>query len=206
MAHLKQQNVCIKFYFKLGKISKEIFKLLKVSFAEQIMRNNTSFWVVFQAWKKCDTPLKMPIAWVVHQWVQQMKMWNWVKKLILKNIGITIQEVRNVLGISFWSVQSILKENLIMCQTAVKFMFCHVYSALSAPQFLAKNKKTVISHFPTHHIQHDVTSFSQNSRCHYREGDIMVSPWHKQNQGMPLPSFKYCTWWKAQTEVQSLEE
>jgi len=49
MAHLKQQNVCIKLYFKLGKLSREIFKMLKVSFAEQIMKNNTSFWVVFQA-------------------------------------------------------------------------------------------------------------------------------------------------------------
>jgi len=49
MAHLKQQNVCIKFCFKLGKTSKKIFKMLKVIFAEQIMRENTSFWVVFQA-------------------------------------------------------------------------------------------------------------------------------------------------------------
>lgn len=152
MAHLKQQNVCIKFHFKLGKISRGIFEMLKVSFAEQIMRNNTSFWVVFQAWKQCETPLKMLIAWVVHQQVQQLKMWNWVKKLILKNIGITIQEVCNILGISFWSVQSILKENLIICQTAAKFMFCPVHSTLSGPKFLAKNIKTVIPHLPTHQI------------------------------------------------------
>jgi hypothetical protein len=35
MAHLKEQNVCIKFCFKLGKTSREIFKMLTVSFAEQ---------------------------------------------------------------------------------------------------------------------------------------------------------------------------
>jgi hypothetical protein len=45
MAHLKQQNVCIKFCFKLRKTSKEIFKTLKVPFAEQ-MKENASFWLL----------------------------------------------------------------------------------------------------------------------------------------------------------------
>jgi hypothetical protein len=53
-----------------------------------------------------------------------MKMKNRVKQLTLKNRGITFQEVCNILGISFWSVQSNLKENLIMCHNATKFMFC----------------------------------------------------------------------------------
>lgn len=146
--------------------SREISEMLKVSFAEQIMRENTSFWVVLQAWKQCDIPLKMLTAWVVHQWAQQMKMWNWEKKLTLKYTGITFQEVCNILRISFWSVQGNLKENLIMCQTAANFMFCPAHSALSVPQFLAKNKKNVIPHLPSHQISHHVTSFSQNSRCH----------------------------------------
>jgi hypothetical protein len=40
----------------------------------------------------------------------------------------------------------------------------------------------------------NVTSFlSQNSRWHFNKGDLMISPWHKQNHGTCLLSFKQFT-------------
>jgi hypothetical protein len=153
------------FTFNWGKFLGRYSKCWKVPFTEHIMKNNTSFWVVFQAWEQCNTPLKMLIAWVVQKWVQQMKMWNWIKKLILKNIGITIQEVYNILEILFWSVQSILKENLIMCQTAAKFMFCPVHPLCLHHNFCPKTKRLSSHIFLLIRCNH-VTSFSQNSRCH----------------------------------------
>jgi hypothetical protein len=65
---------------------------------------------------------------------------------------MTIHKAASMLGISFWSVQSILKDNLNMGQIAAQFMFCPSHSALSVPQFLAKNKKTVVPHLPTNQI------------------------------------------------------
>jgi hypothetical protein len=59
------------------------------------------------------------------------------KETYPQNTGITIQML-----LPFWSVHSNLKDKLITCQTAAKFLFCPAHSALSAPQFLAKTKKT----------------------------------------------------------------
>jgi predicted transcriptional regulator len=53
-----------------------------------------------------------------------MKMWHWLKELVLKNGGITNHEVAKMLGISTLSVESILKQNLNMCHSAARFMFC----------------------------------------------------------------------------------
>jgi hypothetical protein len=48
------------------------------------------------------------------------------KELDYEYKRITIWEVANMLGISFRSVQSILKDNLNMHQTATKFVPCRV--------------------------------------------------------------------------------
>jgi hypothetical protein len=37
MAHLKEQYICIKFCFKLGKTASEIYKMLKIAFADNAM-------------------------------------------------------------------------------------------------------------------------------------------------------------------------
>jgi hypothetical protein len=47
-----------------------------------------------------------------------------VKELVLQNRRITINEVANTPGISFTSVQSILKDNFDPCQTVTKFVPC----------------------------------------------------------------------------------
>jgi hypothetical protein len=47
-----------------------------------------------------------------------------VKEFVIGNIRITICEVSDMLGISFGSVKSILKDNLNMCQIAKIFAPC----------------------------------------------------------------------------------
>jgi hypothetical protein len=66
-----------------------------------------------------------------------------MKELVLKNSIIGLCGVADMLGILFWSVQSILKGGLDMCQTASKFV-PHLLS--EEHEFVAKHKKTVIPH------------------------------------------------------------
>jgi hypothetical protein len=43
MAHLKEQHTCIKFCFKLGLISAETYKLLKLAFREETVNRIQTF-------------------------------------------------------------------------------------------------------------------------------------------------------------------
>jgi hypothetical protein len=43
MTHLKEQCVCIKFCFKLGKNAMETFKMFEVAFAEQTLESTHVF-------------------------------------------------------------------------------------------------------------------------------------------------------------------
>ena len=54
-----------------------------------------------------------------------------VKESVLENRIIIVCEVANMLGISFWSVQSILNKNLKIHQIATKFL----------PQLLSEEQK-----------------------------------------------------------------
>jgi transcriptional regulator with XRE-family HTH domain len=65
-----------------------------------------------------------------------------VKELVLKN-RLPVHEVAEMLGISFGSVQRILKDSVNMCQISAKFVLC-LLTALSVHEFLAKKKMMVI--------------------------------------------------------------
>jgi phage antirepressor YoqD-like protein len=47
-----------------------------------------------------------------------------VQELVHENRRITVREVAKMLGISYESVQIVLKDNLYMCRIAAKFMPC----------------------------------------------------------------------------------
>lgn len=51
MSDLKEQHICLKFFFWLGKNATETLEMLKVAFGEQRMGRTQSFLVVFQVHK-----------------------------------------------------------------------------------------------------------------------------------------------------------
>jgi hypothetical protein len=67
---------------------------------------------------------------------------DWVKELVHENSRITICEVANMLGISYGSVQSILKDNLNMHQSVEQEQncvnMCHDLHGSRDPEFLLK--------------------------------------------------------------------
>jgi len=62
-------------------------------------------------------------AWHVH-WQKTNENFNQAQELVLRNRRITIHEVVNMLGISYVSVQSILKDNVNTCPIVAKCLHC----------------------------------------------------------------------------------
>jgi predicted PolB exonuclease-like 3'-5' exonuclease len=96
-----------------------------------------------------------------------------LKELVLKNRRLTIQEVADVLRISFCSVQSILQDNLKVIQTAAKFMS----GLLSEEQRenlvnMCQNLQETLKETKNFHMPY---LFSQNLKWHSREGNS-ISP------------------------------
>jgi hypothetical protein len=67
--------------------------------------------------------MKMLNTWHVH-WQKTNENLNQTQELVLRNKRITIQEAVNMLGISYGSVQSILKDIVKTQPIVVKCLLC----------------------------------------------------------------------------------
>lgn len=79
--------------------------------------------ISFPSYEVVWPPLKMVNAWHVH-WQKTNENFNQAQELVLRNRRITIHEVVNMLGISYVSVQSILKDNVNTCPIVAKCLHC----------------------------------------------------------------------------------
>jgi hypothetical protein len=107
--------------------------------------DNRKFWSSFPSSKVVWPPLKMmghPLMSKTGEDVDQLK------ESVLENRWVTIHEVANMLHISFWSVQRILKKISTSIRLLINSCPAALHSASSLPEFLTKDKITVISHPP----------------------------------------------------------
>lgn len=151
---------------------------IKSSFWKADNGNNICFWVVFPGQKWSD------LCWL-GTFIDEPNKWKrgFSEELVSKSKIMTICAVTDMMGISIGWVQRILRDNLNMHWNATKFTL-HILRL-----------KTNDCHFtpsPLTRFSTVTSYFSQNSKWHFSKGDL-ISPWHKQNRGTCLLSFKQFT-------------
>ncbi|PNF42428.1 hypothetical protein B7P43_G10554 [Cryptotermes secundus] len=121
MADLREQLVCIKFCFKLGKTAAETHQMLKQAFGENSLAQ-TQIYKWYKRFKNGrtltddDDRSGRPSTGKTPENVAK------VRDLILQDRRLTIQDLCNTLGLSYGTCQRILSEELNMRRIAEKFM------------------------------------------------------------------------------------
>jgi hypothetical protein len=112
---MKEQHVCIKYCFKLGRNAMEIFRLLKLAFGEQA--------VVF---KFRSGVTSVEGCSMVRTSVSEENRSKCRLSAVTcpQNRRITIHEGVNMLAVSLWSVQSIWKESPVIPLIATPYEPC----------------------------------------------------------------------------------
>ncbi|PNF38978.1 hypothetical protein B7P43_G06608 [Cryptotermes secundus] len=129
MADLREQRVCIKFCFKLGKTAAETHQMLKQALGENNLgQTQTSNW--YKRFKNGRTSTDddrsgRPSKGKTPENVAK------VRDLILQDRRLTIQDLCNTLGLSYGTCQRILSEELDVRRIAAK----------SVPQLLQNEQK-----------------------------------------------------------------
>ena len=112
MKDLKEQRVCVKFYFKLGKTATETWKMLQQAFRDECM-SRTQCFECYSRFKTGRTSIDedsrsgRPSTSTDDVHIDAVH-------LILQNRRLTIREIAEDVGISFGSCQAILTEKLNM--------------------------------------------------------------------------------------------
>jgi len=121
MAVFREQGVCIKFCFKLGKTATEYYEMLKTAFGEQAMgRSQTFQW--FSRFKAGRTSIDddersgRPVSSSTPEMIER------VHQIIRKDRRRTIDEVSMLVGISHGTCHKILTKDLKMRRVASKFV------------------------------------------------------------------------------------
>jgi hypothetical protein len=130
MKNLKEQRVCVKFCFKLGKTATETWKVLQQAFGDECMSRTQCFeW--YNRFKTGRTSIdEDPRSGRSSTSTDDVHI-DAVCHLILQNCRLTVREIAEDVGISFGSCQAILTEKLNMHRIAAKFV----------PRVLTKDQK-----------------------------------------------------------------
>lgn len=133
MEVIEEQRVCVKFCFKLGKISSETFELLQQAFGDDVLFRTSCF----EWFKEGRTPVKdnerpgRPSTSKTNEIVAH------VREIIQNNRRLTIREVAEDIRILYGSCQEILTKELGISRIAAKI----VHRLLTDEQ--KQNRKTI---------------------------------------------------------------
>lgn len=120
MADLREQRVCIKFCFKLGKTAAKTHQMLKQAFGDNSLGQKQTYdW--YKRFKNGRTSTDddrsgRPSTGITPENVTK------VRDLILQDRRLTIQDLCNTLGLSYGTCQRILSEELNMRRIVAKFV------------------------------------------------------------------------------------
>ena len=126
------------------------------------------------------SPMKMLNTWHVH-WQKTNENLNQTQELVLRNKRITIQEAVNMLGISYGSVQSILKDTVKTQPIVVKCLLCLLSekqeNCVHTCQVLLEAWKRLGIPTGANHRRQDMglTVQSRNQACHLSGKLIIIS-------------------------------
>jgi hypothetical protein len=197
MAALKEQHVCIIFSFKPGNIPQKLLKCWKW-LLESRQLEEYKYLNGFSRFKRGVTSVEyakcLGCLWVSEPYKNVAR----VKELVLENRRVAIREVFKTLGISFQSVQNILKDRQPETWNSVDW-FLHHDKTPATQLCLCVNfwlKTKLLSFHHTLHLTRLSTvwllSFPKTPKWCWRGGDL-VSPWFKKNHRMYWSSFKHFT-------------
>ncbi|XP_042202985.1 protein GVQW3-like [Homarus americanus] len=121
MKDLKEQRVCVKFCFKLGKTFKENFQMLQQAYGEDCLsRTQCHVWYQCFKWGRTSTeddPISgRPSTSTDGDHVEK------VRAVIHENRRLTVHEVSEEVGICESSCHTILTKELKMHRVAAKFV------------------------------------------------------------------------------------
>ncbi|PNF35236.1 hypothetical protein B7P43_G06872 [Cryptotermes secundus] len=121
MADLREQRVCIKFCFKLGKTAAETHQMLKQAFGDNSLGQTQAYdW--YKRFKHGRMSTYDDDRSGRTSTGTTPKSVAKVKDLILQDRRLTIQDLCNTLGLSYGTCQRILSEELNMRRIAAKFV------------------------------------------------------------------------------------
>jgi hypothetical protein len=129
MIDVKEQRVCIKFCFKLGKAALEANRMLKEAFGDNA-RGQTQTYEWFKLFKNRRMSVDDEEGFGRTSIVTTTENVAKVRETILEDRQRTIHDVCNTVGLSYGTCQRILSDELNMRRTAAKF----VSSLLSSDQ------------------------------------------------------------------------
>ncbi|PNF38892.1 hypothetical protein B7P43_G09916 [Cryptotermes secundus] len=121
MADLREQRVCIKFCFKLGKTAAETHQMLKQAFGENSLGQTQTYnWYKRfkngQTLTDDDNRSGRPLTGKTPENVAKDR------DLVLQDHQLIIEDLSNTLGLSYGTCQQILSEELNMRRIAMKFV------------------------------------------------------------------------------------
>ena len=121
MSEFVEQRSCVKFCFKNGISATETFKMLQKAFGEKCMSRASAFdwYKLFKEGRERVEDEERPGRPSTSINDQNI---NEIKKLVLENRRITIRDLVDTLGISFGSIQAILKDHLNLRRIAARLV------------------------------------------------------------------------------------
>jgi predicted transcriptional regulator len=121
MADLKEQRICVKFCFKLGKTASETYEMLKTAFGDNAMGRTQAFeW--FSRFKRGETSVEDSERSGRPSTCRTEKNVENVRKIVNEHGRNTITEIAGRLGLSYGTCQRILTEDLNMRRISAKFV------------------------------------------------------------------------------------
>lgn len=164
---------------------KKCYGNIKSSFWKADNRNNIRFWVVFQGQKWSD------LCWL-GTFFDEPNQW---KRGFSEETRPKTQN--NDYMWSYWYAGNFIWVSSEDFEGQSEYALnCHQIHAIHLLTLHNLWLKTNDWHFmpsPLTRFSIVTSFFSQNSRWHFSKGDLMISPWHKQNHGTCLLSFKQFT-------------
>jgi hypothetical protein len=113
MADLKEQRICVKFCFRLGKTASDTHEMLKTAFGDNAMGRTQTF-ELFNPFKRRETFVEdsehagCPSTGYTDENVEN------IRKIVNEDRQNTIAEIAGRLGLSYGTCQRIVTENLNM--------------------------------------------------------------------------------------------
>ena len=121
MCDSKEQRICIKFCFKIGKTATETYQLLQQVYGENSM-DSTQVFYFFLRFKECRTSVESDPRSGRQSTSRNEEMIAKIRTIFHNNSRLTIQEIADECVISVGSCDAILTDDLHMKRVCARFV------------------------------------------------------------------------------------